>query len=215
MPNGLANASGVKRLFCKSQRRLIVARKPELSDFEYLESRGWTSEFVVEKSHFTALNKLEGSFTGIGGAGDSELIELSPKNVDFVEDHLRQAKAHHAEGSLEDAWFHLLQASNSLAYHRGVREGRFQASKVDRPARAGKRGGDSKAANLAEKLDAIAAKLKSHHAKSAFRTIAALEIQAQAFGKDHDMGSNQTDWLARLKKRPAMLALVSQLSSAK
>lgn len=192
-----------------------MARKPVLDEFEYLESRGWTSELVVDKSHFSALDRLEGSFTRVGGRGSSELIELSQENLDFVEGHLRQAKAHHAEGSLEDAWFHLLQASNTLSYHRGIREGRFQASKVDRPARAGKRGGKAKAANLTENLDAIAAKLKAHHLKAAFRTIEGLELKAQEFGDEHGMSSNQADWLSRLKKRPAMLELVAKLRSAR
>lgn len=192
-----------------------MARKKELTDFEYLESRGWGFEMPVDKSHFTALGKLEGSFTGMGGAGDSDLVELSPKNVDFVEDHLRQAKAHHAEGSLEDAWFHLLQASNALAYHRGVREGRFQASKVDRPAQAGKKGGRAKAARVSEILDGIAEKLLELHAGTPLRTMADFDIAALKIGEKHGMAHDQIDWLARLKKRSAVLALVAELRLAR
>ncbi len=192
-----------------------MTRKKEMTDFEYLESRGWGFEMPIDKSHFTALGKLEGSFTGMGGAGESDLVELSPKNVDFVEDHLRQAKAHHAEGSLEDAWFHLLQASNSLAYHRGVREGRFQASKVDRPAQAGKRGGRAKAANVSKTLDGIATELLALHAVDPMRRIADFDIAALKIGEKHGMAPDQTDWLARLKKRSAMLALVAELRSAR
>ncbi|WP_313273419.1 hypothetical protein [Stenotrophomonas sp.] len=172
---------------------------------------------TVDKSFHRALNLLQAQFTKEGTSEECSVsIELSASDFAYVVEEIRLAEAHHAEGSREDAWFHLLNADRAITFENGRRQGWFEKQIKTtiraRAKKAGSKGGAEKSRKQGEILAEIANKLLRQHEVKNFRSMSDFEGEALSLGNMLNKGPNDVQWLPRLKNQTSLLKLIHELT---
>lgn len=186
-------------------------------EMEFYKQQGWEMSLVTDKSFDASLNRLEGWYVDEATAhADDLLMPLPAGHVAYLDEEIRQAKAHHAEGSREDAWFHLLNVERAIARQGGRLQLAFEQSKAAkatvRAKKAGGKGGEARARSLSSAMGDLAQVLLTEHRKSNFRNMQDFERAAMSHSAMVGKGPDDSKWLDRLRKRSELLALIDELS---
>lgn len=188
-----------------------------MDEMEFYKKRGWEITVVIDKSFDAALNRLEGWYVDEATAHANDLLMPLPAgHVAYLDEEIRRAKAHHAEGSREDAWFHLLNVERAIARQGGRLQMAFERSKAAEAAvrakKAGGKGGKARGRSLSSAMAELAEVLLAQHGKSKFRNMQDLERAALSQCSMVGKGPDDSKWLDRLRKHSAMLPLIAELS---
>lgn len=172
---------------------------------------------TVDKSFHRALNLLQAQFTEEGTSEECSVsTKLSASDFAYVTEEIRLAEAHHAEGSREDAWFHLLNADRAISFENGRLQGRVDKKNTiairARAKRAGRKGGAEKSRKQGEILAEIARKLLRQHEVENFRSMSDFDGKALSHGNMLNKGENDVQWLSRLKSQTSLLKLIHELT---